>query len=465
MKVLQEFLTSVATLSRPERWSRCLDRLTDEHRHLCRLMENEDCRVYGATTLTGHRDQQQVRGAAATELLHQVILSHAIAPPPFHSRFSARCISFARIYSWAAGMSGIAPEVFRHCAELATDPEFDPEIPIRGTYSCGDVIPAAHWARQIVQAIEQDRATEIPAGQAMPLVNGSFVHSGYAASIVPALRAAWTLFVETSALSHQFCHANRSNLHTGALHRSGWVAETLEQITERATSSSTQGVQDPVSLRSIPNVIEILCVSSEEFLQELDWILMRPSGNPLFDTRLDKPLSQSSFMEPVLAGRTESLSSAILFAMWSICGRLSHLLSGNVRGIPRDAADHETELALIQLPKMSMAVLERARLRHGRRAFAAGASTSYGTEDLWTNGVHLVEQLEELIGDFRDLCSLELVAMHHIGRRSLADPPPGSELFDLCDEREGTDALGPRLEAYIRQGGLGRISGTFPVQA
>lgn len=468
MHTLREFLSQVSSLSPPPCWEQALSRIEHQHRQLCELLERNTVVIYGANTLPGHRDEERVTEADLSAFQENMLQSHAIAESPCYAEYTARCISYAKIYSWIAGMSGVSPELYTAVVKLVSSPEFKPQIPTQSTYSSGDVIPAAHWAQDILTALQQDQHYRTRPGEMMALINGSFVHLGYAASLIRKLQASWVLFVEVTALNHLFSQTNTSDLSIISLDRDSWAARTTIYIRSKADNhsenNSVNSVQDPVSLRATPQIMDVLCDSIQAYLQQIDDYLARPSGNPLFDEESEQPLSQASFLAPTLTVKTGALIESLLFSMWSMTGRTQHLLSGKVSGIPQDAATEKAMLGLIQYPKLMMATLEKSRSQYGRRTYASGAQTSYGVEDLWTYGVLTLTQLEGLIDDFNYMCGIELYLMTYIEQHFDADYTDQSELLELCrNSRSPREAL-DNAQRHISQGGLLALVRLFPVK-
>ena len=242
------------------------------------------------------------------------------------------------------------------------------------------------------------------AGEIMALINGNFVHVGQAVAMVAKLERTSVLTVEAAMLFHSVARANPSNLCFVSTAERAWAAHAVRHIAQRdGRPPAAAEVQDPVSMRAIPQVLETWGVAVDDFLEETNYLLFKPSCNPFVDERHAFPLSQASFLAPTLSVKTGALIEAALFLMWAVLGWTKHLLSGRVDGIPRDGSTATSPLGLIQHPKLMQAICERARIDLGRRIFAAGSDTSYGIEDIWANGVFTLAQLEQALDDLQGL--------------------------------------------------------------
>ncbi|MBD3652338.1 aromatic amino acid lyase [Kangiella sp.] len=414
MQILKGFLKSVDNLAKPKIWESSLERIEKENNHLRKLVNRGDVNIYGLNTRPGHRDYEKIELADLVVNQKDLLSSHAIdAGLPSYSKFTARCITFAKLYSWSAGMSGVSPVLFNSLSNLAVEKGFLPKIPKHSSYSSGDVIPASHWATAVLNELSERQGYNAQYGEAMALINGNFVQLGYASSIVKKLRNAWLFFLELCSISCMLSKANRSNLFFFSTSERAFTNAALEYVRERS-GDGQKDTQDPISLRAIPQVLDVFSVAIEEYLKEINYLLFKPSGNPLYDVSSDIPLSQASFLSPTLTLKASTIVESILFAMWSMVGRTNYLLSGNVKGVPKDAANEGSSLALIQYPKYMMSILEKSRLDFGRRVYSSGSSTSYGTEDLWTNGLNVLDQVESILDDFIKLGACEFYIFKYI---------------------------------------------------
>lgn len=449
--VLAQCLDHVSNRSAPPLWTAGAARLDAEHRHLQALVRDPAIRVYGANTLTGHRDAEAITDPAA--MTDEILRTHAIGAAPWLDPHTARCIGYAKLYSWAAGLSGISPELLEGVSKLVTREDFHPRVPVGTSYSCGDVIPAAHWAKAVLDELSRSGSHVAQPGEAMALINGNFVHVGQAVAMVSNLQRTSALTVEVASLFHTAALANASNLYFVATAERAWASNALRYVADRSERPlNATDKQDPVSLRAIPQVLETWGDAVGDFLGELNYLLFKPSCNPFIDERYAFPISQASFLAPTLSVKTGGVIEAALFLMWALLGWTSHLLSGRVPDVPRDGSTAASPLGLIQCPKLMTAICEKARMDLGRRTFAAGSDTSYGIEDIWTNGVFTLTQLE------RALDALESVFCQGVWViRRLADDfglarVADSELLDACAGCATSAEAAERLSAALLEG-------------
>ncbi|KAA1161558.1 aromatic amino acid lyase [Pseudoalteromonas distincta] len=420
MKLLQDLIKNVNEFSEPALWTDKLSSISEESKSIRKELDIGKYNIYGTNTLTGHRENEIVSEDQRLNYTRDLIRSHKIGGGPYYSKRVARFITFTKIYSWSAGLTGVSPELFKLVSKAAIDSKFSPKIPVGCSYSSGDVIPAAHWADEVINRLENLDDYKISSNDIMPLINGNFIQVGYAASLAYKIKNYWIYFVEISLLFQNISKANDSNLfYTPKQNNpSEWISQTMNYIKGGSTNKN-KNKQDPVSFRALPQLLETFCDAINGYFTEINSLLDRPSGNPLFNKFNNyEPISQASFLAPTLAIRTSSLIESVLFLMWAMVNRTNYLLSGQIEHIPRDAASSKSRLGLIQVPKLMMSILENSRALYGQRAFSSGSQTSYGIEDLWTNGVIMVDHLSMLLKDFGKLCSYELYVINYIAKNN-----------------------------------------------
>lgn len=437
--------------------------LEPEYRHLEQLLASEEVPIYGANTLTGHRDGLQISPQQQKSLQQSILSSHVIGGAPFLSDYAARCITQARLASWAAGGSGVSPDLFRDVSKAVSDPAFRPRIPARDSYSSGDVIPASHWLQDLLGYLGCDLGPLAGGGDIMASINGHFVQSGYALSLIPAVRHTYALFLENTALQLVLAKANGSNLYQRWPPPDPWLSDALSYLRQSVGKPALVLVQDPVSLRASPQLLRQWTLHAREWLSEVEQCLGEGAGNPLFDQAHDFGLSQGSFLAPVLSSRTEAVIETLLFSLWAVVGRTHHLLSGRVDSVPRDAATSATDLGLIQYPKLMMATMERARARFGRRLFSSGSQTSYGIEDLWSGGLEALGQLDELLQESQRLLLTETRVLRAVADRFRPEVLSASPLLQEIEPDQKADVLRQELTDGQFDNALVQPLSLFPV--
>lgn len=407
-----ELLLHAEKRTRPPGWAAAQERIIAESRHLDRLLAlDKPPAVYGANTLVGHLSDKPVSADRLEAFQAELLANHALGSAPYFEPREAVCIGYARAHFFSLGGSAITPELYKLVRTAVADPHFRPEVPRHCSYSCGDVIPAAHWALALSEYLKDTARYRLRRKEGIALINGAFVHVGIALSQVRPLFRTWHAFLLASRLNAHVCKANRSDC-TAAL--TDDAADPIRAVCDllrpegapRPRSNGT--VQDPISVRALPQVAAALAGAITAYLDALDQALRRRSDNPLIVVDSDEPLSQGSFLAPMVTLAAGQLIESLLLALWAIERRTHHLLSGQVAGVPANASRAADELGLIQVPKLMTAILEEVRLKAGRRSYASGGSTSYGLEDLWSAGLETAETLAAVFAAAARLMAIEL---------------------------------------------------------
>ncbi|SEA79345.1 aromatic amino acid lyase [Rubrimonas cliftonensis] len=361
-------------------------------------------RVYGANTLPGHRDGEPIAPEAADAYAQAFLAAHAIGGPPWFDAPTARAIGLAKLWSLDAGGAPLSGAVTRRVAEATLDPAFNPLAPRRASYSSGDVIPAAHWARAAL-AHGRAPAPALAPVEAMTLVNGTFVAVGAAAALAPALGAFWRLFALLAAETALASGVSRGAFSARLFPPDPALAALLDAMA-RDLPEAERARQAPVSARTLPQQTACLFAAARDWLAEIDGALGQPACNPLFFADEGRHVANGGFLAPGLTVRSGALIEALLMVAWGAAQAAQHAGGDAPPGHGPDAGP-----GLIQWPKHAQARLERLRHRAGMRAFASGASTSHGVEDLWCHALTTLETLEEALSETR---AIALIALHQL---------------------------------------------------
>ena len=377
--------------------------------------------VYGLNTLTGHRDSEGIKLGSSNS--QEILINSHLVPTggPAYDQYESRCITVAKGFAVRNGGTGMSPTLTAHLLEAIDSPAFLPFVPTNQSYSSGDVIPGAYWARSLLNWKDYYSKNPLLPGEALALINGSFVHIGVAASTVPKLAQVKSLVLHAfGAVACLSGHDSHDFKRVVFSERASSIndLETLSSIVQRyreTTLNPETTAQCSVSIRSFPELIMLLNEKVAKFISEINYSLNSRSANPMYDHVAGRVDSQASFLLATLSADESTVIDGLLLTCSALVGGIQHLLSGRVSGIPIDGHRSNDPYGFIQVPKELMARLERLRLITGRRPFSAGASTSYGIEDLWTYGLNITELLNQAIVDLkyialRTICICELLS-------------------------------------------------------
>lgn len=385
--------------------------------------------VYGLNTGVGHQDSAALSDECIRTLQKRVIESHCLSQSGstgHWSDFDARLVGVAKLFALSSGGSGITPALYEGIIKAVCARDFKPRLGVGQSYSCGDVIPAAHWSRQLMQWLGKPLDT-LRGGEMMALINGYFFHAGLAAGNFVRTEEMLNIATAASAATAKLSGCPRRNFVRDLPKHMKTARKALSHVQMQCPAGDPMKTapQSSVSIRAIPETLVALFETAEALGVQVDRALAMPSGNPLIqrDVQGGAVTSQASFLAPGISFAQSALLEAMLFAATAVVGRVNFQLAGYNHRVPRDGvSDIESDVGLIQVPKEMMAQVEKLRLAAGRRLFASGSNTSHGIEDLWTYGEEasalLNEAAETLTGLFiRELAVCELLALRHCGEK------------------------------------------------
>lgn len=407
----------------PDYWLNNKWRIAKDSDYLDQLTNQEDPpHMYGVNTFVGHLDNETILEDQIEAFQNSLIDNHSIGLDQYYSEKEALYITYAKLHFLSLGGSGITLDLYNHLLDIVKNDDTTFYVPKASSYSCGDVIPAAHWAQNIKQALQTKYNYPLKRKEGLALINGSFLHVGLSLAKVHPLHSVWSLYNFNSVLyskfvnNQQFHHASNVllNKHDTMHHPLNWLAST--------ESNNNYDVQDPVSIRAYPQMSSAFYNSIESFLHAIEEQLNRRSDNPLVLFEEEAPISQASFLAPMISLSASQLIEAILLIMWQVERRIHFLLSGKIKNVPLNARKDHEELGFIQVPKLVSAIVEETRIKCGRRTFASGSSTSYGTEDIWTNGIIVDDLLYILFENFNTVLAIELALLLRIDQSFMEKP-------------------------------------------
>jgi histidine ammonia-lyase len=413
LTILKEFLAAAQGHALPARIASAGAAVGENYARFVALKQAAGQRgekIYGSDTLPGHLAAQAQVGMEERDVEAMILSSHLLGCEPFFSDAAARHITLAKLYSIAAIGPTVSHETFAAIGEAFGAREFAPRIPRRASYSCGDVIPASHWLDAFLAWQRARGEFNLKTGETMALINGTFVHVGSSTHLLACLEQLWTALLVTYRESAAALDAKRPTFFTQAAPERVWLEDACRFVAQ-GLPHHRASVQPPVSVRAIPQILETMGRQIQLLAEELEYCLSRPSGNPLVVRDREAGghaiCESGSFVNPALSIASEALLEGFLLTAWGSAQRIQHLTRPARLDAIFGARSQEVQALLVQVPKIAMADLELMRERYPRILFSSGSSTSFGEEDIWTNGVNTNVDAMKCIEDVFKLTALE----------------------------------------------------------
>lgn len=353
------------------------DRMADARAVIERLVARGEV-VYGVTTGFGDLASTFIPAGDAARLQENLLVSHAAGVGPAFPREVVRAMLLLRANTLALGHSGCRPElVDRLCAFL--EHGIHPVVPEQGSVGAsGDLAPLAHLALPIIGRGEVElHGTVMPAAEALrragleplrlepkeglALLNGTQLMSALGALLLAdADRLARTASVAAAMSVEALLGTDvafsapyqLARPHPGQVAVAAELRHLLRHSgLQRAHHGSAHKVQDPYSLRCVPQVHGAVRDALDHLRRVLDIELNAATDNPL--------------VFPEGGGASEEALAT---------GGGLVISGGNFHGEPIALALDFAKLALAELGAIAerrIALLLDARLNGGLPAFLA----------------------------------------------------------------------------------------------
>jgi histidine ammonia-lyase len=417
--------------------------------------------VYGLTTRLGAGRDMLLREAELIDFQKQVIANHLGGIGEPLPGDEVRALMFARLASFTRGGAGVRPELAASYLDLLNS-AVEPVVPTRGSVGAGDLSHLAAVAAVLIgtgeasvngnvrggaQALAVAGLTPVnlAPGEALALLSGNSYSTGVGCLAVRQLTALAGAADRTVALTLEALGANGSggNLSpfdhavqsaTGRVGQADAAASVRALLSGSALAEPGRSVtvQDPLSVRTTPQLHGALRDLAAGLTADLETELNARSENPLVDIDSGRMLSGGNFQIVSLAVVLDSLRVV-----------LAHLASASERRIAllSDLARPLRVAGVAPVPGLLgySAAATLAELRHlAAPASVSGASLS-GVEDQATHAPLALQLLQRSIRLTAEVLAIEAL---HAAQLLAEDAALGS----------GTAALLPGLRDLFALG-------------
>jgi histidine ammonia-lyase len=416
--------------------------LTDDQRaRLVRGRETVDAMVaegavvYGVTTGFGDLSSVRIDAADAAQLQLNLVRSHAIGVGEPLPGEIVRGMVLLLANSLSKGHSGVRPELVELLLDLLRH-DVLPVVPSRGSVGAsGDLAPLAHIA---VVLCGEGRATyggteldggealrraglapiELAAKEGLALINGTHLMAACGGLALRDARRIHDAAVVTSALSLEAfmgsttpfdarIHDLRPHPGQGAV--AGRLRDLLEGSAIVASHADCGRVQDPYTLRCVPQVLGAIADALGYVEGVLERELEAVTDNPLIFPGDGEACSGGNFHGQPLALALDHLGLS-LCELASFAERRTYaLLSPSYAGLPRFLTPHPGLSSGLMIAQYTQAALVNECQVLSHPAGAGSVPTSAGMEDFNSMGAWAALKARQIVDCAAHVVAIELV--------------------------------------------------------
>ncbi len=388
--------------------------------------------VYGVNTGVGTLCRQRIAAEDLARLQENLIVSHAVGVGPPMPPELVRWMMLLKLQALAAGHSGVQPAVVELLAAMLSA-DLLPIVPARGSLGAsGDLAPLAHMVMPMIgrgQVLDggrprpaadalRDRGlspTRLGAKDGLALINGTQFMLAYDAAI--AVRAA-ELARLADIVATMSLEAFRGSLrpfderlialrpHRGAVESAANVCRLMRDSEILPSHADCGKVQDPYSLRCVPQVHGACRDALRHFSATVQIELNAVTDNPIL---IDgESISGGNFHGEPLALATDYVSMAL--TEWaSISERRVYLLLTGPDGLPPLLMKDTGLNSGFMLPQYTAAALVNECKVLSHPACTDSIPTSLGQEDHVSMGAQSAIKCWQVLDNAETVLAIELL--------------------------------------------------------
>ena len=320
--------------------------------------------VYGLTTGLGARVGHRLPRESQAEFSRLTLRGRGQALGPPMPREAVRAAMAVRLNGLLIGGAGATPRVAEALCDLL-NAGLTPVVPSIGSVGAGDLCLLAHVGLALIGEGEIETQDKVlPAGEALhqagltplelgpkdglAICNASSVSAGLGALALNDIDGVWRQVNIAAALSYEAFRANVTTLDDRVLRlrpQPGQIetAAAIRTLLEGGglTPGTARRLQDPVSLRCVPQVHGALHAALEFARPVLDAELNGDSSNPAVLAQDNEVLSNGNFHTPLLAIALDTVSQACAQVAHLALARISKLLLPRMTDLPANLSPHD----------------------------------------------------------------------------------------------------------------------------
>ena len=412
-----------------------LERVQQARQYVNALL-SEETAVYGVNTGFGKFATVRINPDDLQALQRNLLLSHAIGVGQSFPTEVVRGMLLLRAQSLAQGYSGVRPIIIEYLLRFLNE-GVHPIVPSQGSVGAsGDLAPLAHMSLPLIGEGEAEHNGRIQpaktilktlglpplvlgAKEGLALINGTQAMASMLSLLVwdthilfKTADIAAAMSIEARKASHRpFDEAvTRLRPHAGATTVAKNMRQLLKNSEIQASHINCDKVQDPYSLRAVPQVHGASRDALTHVTQILERELNSVTDNPLIVWDENKVISAGNFHGQSLALAADYLSIAIAEIAYISERRIEQMLNPSLSGLPAFLADQGGLHSGLMISQYTAAALVSENKVLAHPASVDSIPTSANQEDHVSMGTHACRKARDIYENTLTVLAIELVS-------------------------------------------------------
>jgi len=392
--------------------------------------------VYGVTTGFGKLADQRISSGDIKALQVNLLRSHACGFGPPLSEIETRGMILLRALVLAKGYSGVRPVIVERLAAFLNQ-GLHPIIPSRGSVGAsGDLIPLAHLALPLIgegEAIIKGKkmsgkaalihaglaSVSLEAKEGLSLVNGTqgalslgllSLHAAERLADTADLAGAMSLEALMGTPTAFDLKIQKIRPHPGQMQVAKTLRKLLAKSEIRASHIQCSRVQDPYSIRCIPQVHGAVRDALDSVRQTLSTEMNSVTDNPIVFPETGEILSGGNFHGHPIALALDLL--AIVLTQLGLISerRIAQLIDPEAIDLPLFLTKRPGLHSGLMMPQVAAAALASECKVLAHPASVDSIPTSVNQEDYVSMAMGAALKLQQIVRNVEGILAIELFA-------------------------------------------------------
>ncbi len=389
--------------------------------------------VYGVNTGFGSLCDVQISAEQTNKLQYNLLLTHAVGVGEPIAPHLSKIMMICKVHALAQGYSGVRLELIERILYFI-EHDLLPVVPAQGSVGAsGDLAPLSHlflpvlgegafWVGdEIIPAMEilaehGLKPMMLRAKEGLALINGTQFILAHAIVGVDKMKYLCALADVAGVMSIEGYQGSsspfREELHRirpfeGSIEVAAHVRRLLEGSENNASHASCSRVQDPYSMRCIPQVHGAVRAAYRHLHTLVETEMNAVTDNPIILNEKEA-ISGGNFHGQPLAFALDYASLAAS-GLGNISDRRCYLLLEGKFGLPRLLTDNGGLNSGFMIPQYTTAALASENKTLCYPASADSIPTSLGQEDFVSMGSIAARKFNLILGNVEKILAIELL--------------------------------------------------------